>query len=88
MTVMLLYGSLMFVFQMPSRRETNKEMTTPQLLEKLQAVFPELTAMPHQDSLCRLLKNMDVEQIETFYIDMLRRLRRSFKTCCTTSGIL
>jgi hypothetical protein len=32
---------------MPSRRETNKEMTTPQLLENLQAVFPYfLTAAP------------------------------------------
>jgi len=37
MTVMMLYGILMFVFQMNSRRETNKEMTTPQLLKNLQA---------------------------------------------------
>jgi hypothetical protein len=79
MTVMMLYGTLMFVFQMPSRRETNKEMTTPQLLENPQAVFPELTDMPHQDTLCRLLENMDVDQIETLYIDMLRRLIRKKK---------
>lgn len=79
MTVMMLYGILMFVFQMSSRRETNKEMTTPQLLENLQAVFPELTDMPHQDTLCRLLENMDVGQIETIYIDMLRQLTRKKK---------
>jgi len=79
MTVMMLYGILMFVFQMTSRRETNQEMTTPQLLENLQAVFPELMDMPHQDTLCRLLKKMDVDEIETLYIDMLRRLIRKKK---------
>lgn len=81
MTVMMLYGILMFVFQMNSRRETNKEMTTPQLLKNLQAVFPELTDMPHQDTLCRLLEKMDVDQIETLYNDMLRRLirKKTFK---------
>lgn len=56
-------------------------MTTPQLLENLQAVFPELTDMPHQDTLCRLLEKMAVDQIETLYIDMLRRLirKKTFK---------
>jgi len=78
-TVMILYGILMFVFQMTSRRETNQEMTTPQLLANLQAVFPELTDMPHQDTLCRLLEKMDVSQIETLYIDMLRGLIRNKK---------
>jgi len=81
MTVMMLYGILMFVFQMPSRRQTNQDMTAPQLLENLQAVFPELTDMPHQDTLCRLLEKMDVGQIETLYNDMLRNLirKKTFK---------
>jgi hypothetical protein len=81
MTVMMLYGIMMFVFQNTSRRETNQEMTTPQMLENLQAVFPELTALPHQDTLCRLLERMDVGQIETLYRDMLKRLirKKTFK---------
>ncbi len=78
-TVMMLYGILMFVFQMTSRRKTNEEMTTPQLLKNLQSVFPELTDMPHQDTLCRLLEKMDVDNIETIYIDMLRHLTRKKK---------
>ena len=32
LTVLLLYGMLMFVFQFASRRETNREMTLPQFL--------------------------------------------------------
>jgi hypothetical protein len=81
MTIMMIYGILMFVFQMPSRRETNQEMTGPRLLKHLQAVFPELTDMPHQDTLCRLLEKMDVDQIEIAYIDMLRHLiyKKKFK---------
>lgn len=80
-TVMMIYGILMFVFQMASRRKTNQEMTTPLLLKNLQAVFPELTDMPHQDTLCRLLEKMDVGQIETLYLDMLKRLisKKTFK---------
>jgi len=79
MTVMMVYGILMFVFQITSRRETNREMTTPQLLVNLQAVFPELTDMPHQDTLCRLLEKIDVDRIETSYIDMLKGLIRKKK---------
>ena len=79
MTVMMLYGILMFVFHMPSRRKTNQEMTTPQLLANLQAVFPELSAMPHQDTLCRLLEKITVDQIEVVYIEMLKSLIRKKK---------
>lgn len=79
MTVMMFYGILMFVFQMTSRRKTNQEMTTPQLLENLKVLFPELTDMPHQDTLCRLLERIEVAKIETIYIQMLKKLIRKKK---------
>lgn len=80
-TVLMLYGILMFAFQMGSRRRTNREMTTPQLLENLKAVFSELEEMPHQDTLCRLLEGIDVTEIETIYIGLLRQLigKKKFK---------
>jgi hypothetical protein len=78
---LMLYGILMFALQMGSRRRTNREMTTPQLIENLQAVFPELTGMPHQDTLSRLLEKTDVETIESIYIDLLKQLiaKKKFK---------
>lgn len=76
MTVMMFYGIMMFVFHMSSRRETNREMTTPKLLENLRVVFPELKDMPHQDTLCRLLEKIDVDQIELLYLSLLRGLIR------------
>lgn len=81
MTVLMLYGILMFAFQMGSRRQTNREMTTPQLLENLRAVFPELEEMPHQDTLGRLLEKIDITEIEIIYIGLLRHLisKKKFK---------
>ncbi|WP_051534277.1 transposase family protein [Desulfitibacter alkalitolerans] len=79
MTVMMLYGILMFMFNLTSRRQANEELTGPQLLENLCALFPELVDMPHQDTLCRLLTEIDVEQIESRYIDLVRNLIRKKK---------
>lgn len=78
-TVLMLYGILAFVFQVPSRRNANREVTAPQLLENLKALFPELTEMPHQDTLYRLLVEIDVDQLENIYLEMLRGLIRKKK---------
>lgn len=79
MTVLMIYGILVFVFQVPSRRNANQEVTAPQLLENLKIIFPELTEMPHQDTLYRLLVEIDLDQLENIYIDMLRGLIRKKK---------
>ncbi len=79
MTVLMIYGILVFVFQLPSRRNANQEVTAPQLLENLKTIFPELTEMPHQDTLYRLLVEIDLDQLEEIYIDMLRGLIRKKK---------
>ena len=84
-TVVMLYGILMFIFHLPSRRGGNRDLTGPQLLENLKVLLPELNEMPHQDTLCRLLEEMDVEQIETAYISMLKQLirKKKFKNLLT-----
>lgn len=79
MAVMMLYGILLFMFQLSSRRKGNEELTGPRLLENLRPLFPDLQDMPHQDTLCRLLQNMDVDQIEDCYLDLLRHLIRRKK---------
>jgi hypothetical protein len=76
LTVLLLYGLLMFVFQFASRREVNREMTRPQFEANLRLLFPELETLPHADTLFRLLRDIDVERIEQAHIELLRRLIR------------
>ena len=45
MTVLILYGILMFVYQIGSRRKVNQTMTRIRF-ENLQAMFPELETLP------------------------------------------
>jgi hypothetical protein len=79
LTVLLLYGLLMFVFQFASRREVNREMTRPQFEANLQLLFPELETLPHADTLYRLLRDLDVSQIEQAHVKLIGRLIRGKK---------
>ena len=79
LTILILYGILTFIYQMSSRREANREMTRPQFMENLKFLFPELEGIPHNDTLKRLLERIDVTQIETIHIDLVRRLIRNKK---------
>ena len=69
LTVLMLYGILIFVHQFASRREANNEITRPMFERNLRLLFPELDSLPHADTLYRLLCNIDVNQIEQAHID-------------------
>jgi len=79
LTVVLLYGILLFVFQMSSRRESTREMTRPAFMEALQEIFPELETIPHHDTLNRILSKIDVNRIETVMVEIVRKLIRNKK---------
>ncbi|MEF8747594.1 MAG: transposase family protein [Candidatus Accumulibacter propinquus] len=76
LTVLLLWGLLMFVFQFASRRESNREMTRPQFLANLHLLFPEIETLPHADTLYRLLRDIDLTPLEQAHVDLVRRLIR------------
>ena len=78
-SVLMLYGVLLFVLQMSSRREANGEMTKPQLVENLRLWFPEIGQLPHQDTLARLLGGSDPQEIEEALIGAVRGLIRKKK---------
>jgi hypothetical protein len=71
LTVLLLYGLLMFVFQFASRRETNREMTRPQFMATLQLLFPEIDTLPHADTLYRLLRDIDLDHLDQAHVDLV-----------------
>jgi len=76
LTVLLLYGLLMFVFQFASRRAVNRELTRPQFEANLRLLFPELQTLPHADTLYRLLAKIDVGDIEAAHVALVQRLLR------------
>lgn len=78
-TLLMIYGILIFVFQMASRREANREMTRPMFMENLKLLFPELEDLPHNDTLYRLLSAIDVRQIEAALIEVVRKMIRNKK---------
>lgn len=79
LTVLMIYGILCFAFQMTSRREANRKMTLPQFEANLRLLFPDLEQLPHNDTLARLLAQIDVEEIEQAHLDMLEHLIRNKK---------
>jgi hypothetical protein len=78
-TLLMIYGILSFVFHIASRREANREMTRPMFEENLKCLFPELEDLPHNDTLMRLLTRIDVEDIESALIELVRKLIRNKK---------
>jgi hypothetical protein len=79
LALVVLYGILMFVYQMSSRREANRTMTRPMFLENLRSIFPELDELPHQDTLHRLLCEIEVDRLETVLCELVRDLIRKKK---------
>lgn len=78
-TVLMLYGMLSFVFQMASRRESNRQMSMPMFQQNLRLLFPELESLPHQDTLNRLLSSIEVDQIEGTLIELIQHFIRNKK---------
>ncbi len=79
LTVLMIYGILVFVFQYSSRRAANREITRPMFAQNLRELFPEIDRIPHADTLFRLLCRIDVSQIEQAHIEMIQRLIRNKK---------
>ena len=80
-TVLMVYGILVFVFQYASRRAANGEITRPMFEENLRVLFPQLEKLPHADTLFRLLCRIDVSQIEQAHVELVNRFIRNKKFC-------
>ena len=72
LTVLMVFGMLLFAYQFTSRREANRELSRPGILEALRSVFPGIDSVPHMDTLERLLEEIPAERIE----DVLGKNRR------------
>ena len=79
LTAVLLYGLLMFVFQMSSRREANRRLTRPQFMENLRRLFPELESLPHGDTVNRVLAQIDIEKIQDTQVKLVKDLIKNKK---------
>jgi len=88
LTVLMIYGILMFVYNMSSLRNCNKEMSTATFFENMKAMFPEFQTMPHADTLTRLLEKIEVAAIEESLLELFEDLikRKKFKNYLINKG--
>ncbi len=79
LTVLMIYGLLIFLFRVESRRHANEIMPRPALYESLKSLFPQLESIPHADTLARLLETIEPEEIEKVHVEMINKLIRKKK---------
>jgi len=79
LTTLMLYGILMFVLQIGSRRRSNETLSAPAMKEALRALFPDLESIPHQDTLYRLLSRIEARWIEKAQVALVGSLIRNKK---------
>jgi hypothetical protein len=79
LTVLMLYGILVFMLHYTSRRQANAQITHPMIEHNLRQLFPELEGMPHADTLFRLLRQIEVAGIEQAHLDLVNHLIRKKK---------
>ncbi len=77
LTVLMVYGMLLFVYHCASRREANRELSRPGVLNVLRSVFPDIDSIPHLDTVGRLLVDVPAEEIEAILGKGIARLLRS-----------
>ncbi len=77
LTVVLVYGVMLFLWQCASRRAGNRELTQPAVWETLQAAFPALETIPHMDTVARVLERLPAEHLESILLDTVKRLLRN-----------
>jgi len=80
-TVLMMFGLFAFIFRLCSRREMNRELTSPVVFEHLKKLFPEIDTIPHADTLERLLEKTDPREIEKAHIALIKDLinKKKFK---------
>lgn len=79
LTVLMVYGIIMFVYNMSSLRNCNKEMSTAIFFQNMNAMFPEFETMPHADTLSRLLEKIKVSEIEESLLELFEHLVKKKK---------
>lgn len=79
LTVLMIYGILLFVYHIGSRRNAVKDMSNAIFLSNVRAIFPEFESIPHADTLARMLERIDPEKIQDSMVEMLKSLMKNKK---------
>ncbi len=79
LTVLMIYGILMFVYNVSSLRNANKKISSAIFFDNMMTMFPEFKTMPHSDTLSRLLEKIKVDEIEESMLQLFEELVKKKK---------
>jgi hypothetical protein len=84
----LMYGVLAFMLCAGSRREINRSLSTPVAAANIEAMVGFGCGAPHGDTLARVLKAIDPEDVQNCYAKLIKRLLglKEFKAAATCGG--
>ena len=71
---LMLLMILSFCFSIKSRKEFNREMTAPQVIESCKAIMPQIDAAPHADTIARVLNQLDPKDVQRVQYQLIRTL--------------
>jgi len=77
--VLLFYALVCFLFQYASRREANREATSPTLAAAFREVFPEIDSIPHFATVERFLETIPQETWESIVMSPIKKLMHHHK---------
>ncbi len=77
--VVMVFGLFQFLFRQRSRRDFNENLTAPTILNTLSGFFPEINSNPHADTIARVLERIDLAEIESILISLVRQLIKGKK---------
>lgn len=70
--VVVLFGIIMFLGQSRSRREANEEVSGDGILDLVKNIVPDTEALPHADTLARLLSGIGQDELESRYYGLMK----------------
>jgi len=70
--MLMLFGIIMFLNHSTSRRAANRDIADDRLLSLAEGLISGMMAMPHADTLARILAGIDADNIEEHYADCLK----------------
>jgi hypothetical protein len=75
--LLLLFGILIFLSHCGSRRAANRTIAHNSLLSLVETFVPGVKEMPHADTLARLLRDIDTDEIDVYYEEMIKNFLSS-----------
>jgi len=86
--VIILYGLLIFLCHIKSRRGANREIGGSELAALMKEIIPDFVSIPHADTLERLMERISADDLESRYEEIITEFIKSDEFRKLNPGLL